>query len=196
MQVHRTVIDGVVQFVPAPHGNPDDFHTATLDAAVAAANGVDTGRFIQDSQSRSVRGVIRGMHGRTGRGESKLVRCAHGAMHDIVVDARPGSPTFGRVASFLLDDTDMRQLYIPAGCLHGFQALTPTVDTCYRIDTAHDPTEDVSVRFDDPDLAIRWPLPVGTMSAKDKAAGSWTALCTRLGVDPRRRTDALGLTSW
>lgn len=196
MQVHRTVIDGVVQFVPAPHSDDGDFHTATLDAAIAAANGVDTSRFIQDSQSRSVRGVIRGMHGRTGKGESKLVRCAHGAMHDIVIDARPGSPTFGRVASFLLDDTDMRQLYIPAGCLHGFQALTATVDTCYRIDTPHDPTEDVSVRFDDPDLAIRWPLPVGTMSAKDQAAGSWTELCARLGADPRRRTDALGLTSW
>ncbi|MBW0103827.1 dTDP-4-dehydrorhamnose 3,5-epimerase family protein [Pseudonocardia sp. KRD291] len=196
MQVHRTVIDGVVQFVPAPHPDADDFHTATLDAAIAAANGVDTSRFIQDSQSRSVRGVIRGMHGRTGAGESKLVRCAHGAMHDIVIDARPGSPTFGRVASFLLDDTDMRQLYIPAGCLHGFQALTATVDTCYRIDTPHDPTEDVSVRFDDPDLAIRWPLPVGTMSEKDRAAGSWTELCARLGADPRRRTDALGLTNW
>lgn len=196
MQVHRTVIDGVVQFVPAPHADDDDFHTATLDAAVAAANGVDVGRFVQDSQSRSVKGVIRGMHGRLGAGESKLVRCAHGAMHDIVVDARPGSPTFGRVASFLLDDTDMRHLYIPAGCLHGFQALTPTVDTCYRIDSPHDPSEDVSVRFDDPDLAIRWPLPVGTMSDKDRAAGSWTDLCALLGTDPRRRTDALGLTSW
>ena len=106
-------------------------------------------------------------------------------MHDIVVDARPASPTFGRVASFLLDDTDMRQLYIPAGCLHGFQALTETVDTCYRIDTVHDPAEDVAVRFDDPDLAVRWPLPIGIMSPRDRAAG-------KLGgaVRPARRPDA------
>ncbi|MBW0105121.1 dTDP-4-dehydrorhamnose 3,5-epimerase [Pseudonocardia sp. KRD291] len=182
MQVHRSVIDGVVQFVPVPHVDEHGFRTVTFDSAVAAAHGLDAGRFIQDSQSRSVQGVIRGMHGRTGAGESKLVRCAHGAMHDIVVDARPGSPTFGRVATFLLDDVERRHLYIPAGCLHGFQALSPTVDTCYRIDTPHDPTEDVSVRFDDPDLAIRWPLPVGTMSTKDRAAGTWAELCARLGV--------------
>ena len=188
MQVHRTVIDGVIAFLPTPEIDGDGFRTLTLDTAVAAAHGVDVGRFIQDSQSRSIHGVVRGMHGRTGRGESKLVRCAHGAMHDIVIDARPHSPTFGRVASFLLDDIEMRHLYIPAGCLHGFQALTPTVDTCYRIDTPHDPTEDVSVRFDDPDLAIRWPLPIGIMSDKDRAAGSWADLCERLGVPPRSVT--------
>ncbi|MET0190127.1 MAG: dTDP-4-dehydrorhamnose 3,5-epimerase family protein [Pseudonocardia sediminis] len=183
MEVHRSVIDGVLQFVPVPHVDGHGFRTVTFDSAVAAAAGVDPGRFIQDSQSRSMQGVIRGMHGRTGKGESKLVRCAHGAMHDVVVDARPGSPTFGRVASFLLDDVERRHLYIPAGCLHGFQALSPTVDTCYRIDTPHDPSEDVSVRFDDPALGIRWPLPVGTTSAKDRAAGTWAELCTRLGVD-------------
>ncbi len=182
MQVHRTVIGGVLQFVPTPAAAGPDVATATFDASVARRHGIDPARFIQDSQSRSARGVVRGLHGRVGVGEAKLVRCAHGAMHDIVVDARPGSPTFGRVATFLLDDTDMRQLYIPAGCLHGFQALTATVDTCYRIDTPHDPTEDVAVRFDDRDLAVRWPLPIGTMSPRDRAAGSWADLCDRLGV--------------
>ncbi len=103
-------------------------------------------------------------------------------MHDVVVDARPGSPTFGRVVTFRLDDEDMHQLYIPPGCLHGFQALTETADTCYRIDREHDPAEDVAVRFDDPDLAVRWPLEVGAMSAKDASAGSWATLCARLGV--------------
>lgn len=196
MQVHRTVIDGVLQFVPSPHADGPGFHSEILDRATAAAHGIDTGRFLQDSQSRSRQGVIRGLHGRTGRGEAKLVRCAHGAMHDIVIDTRPHSPTFGRIATFHLDDTDLRQIYIPAGCLHGFQALTPTADTCYRIDTPHDPTEDVTVRHDDPDLAIRWPLPAGPMSAKDRDAGTWADLCDRLGVAPGRRTDALGLTAW
>lgn len=182
MQVHRSVIDGLVQFVPTSAGAEDG--TVTFDNAVAAAHGIDPGRFIQDSQSRSVQGVVRGMHGRSGRGEAKLVRCAHGAVHDVVVDARPGSPTFGRVATFLLDDVEMRQLYIPAGCLHGFQALTPVVDTCYRIDTPHDPTENITVRHDDPELGIRWPLPVGIMSAKDREAGTWAEHCARLGVRP------------
>ncbi len=192
MQVHRTVIDGVLQFVPTPGSDTHGFAIATFDAAVAHRHGVDPSRFIQDSQSRSRLGVVRGLHGRLGAGESKLVRCAHGAMHDIVVDARPASPTFGRVASFLLDDTDMRQLFIPAGCLHGFQALTEVVDTCYRIDTPHDPAEDVAVRFDDPDLAVRWPLPIGTMSPRDRAAASWSDLCVRLGVPTPEPACAVG----
>lgn len=192
MQVHRTVITGVLQFVPEQHPDPDGFTTATFDASVALRHGLDPHRFVQDSQSRSARGVVRGLHGRHGAGESKLVRCAHGAMHDIVVDARPGSPTFGRVASFLLDDTDMRQLFIPTGCLHGFQALTDGADTCYRIDTPHDPAEDVAVRFDDPDLAVRWPLPIGTMSPRDRSAGSWADLCARLGVPTPEPACAVG----
>lgn len=191
MQVYRTVVGDVLLFVPSHDADPPDA-TATFDAAVAQRHGIDPSRFIQESQSRSVRGVVRGLHGRIGAGEAKLVRCAHGAMHDIVVDARPSSPTFGRVASFLLDDTDMRQLYIPAGCLHGFQALTDTVDTCYRIDTVHDPAEDVAVRFDDPDLAVRWPLPIGTMSPRDRAAGSWAELCDLLGVPTPEPVCAVG----
>lgn len=183
VQVQRTVIDGVLVLVPT--ADRDGESTLTFDSTVALHHGIDPARFIQDSQSRSVRGVVRGLHGRVGRGESKLVRCAHGAMHDVVVDARPDSPTFGRVATFRLDDAGMRQLYIPAGCLHGFQALTATVDTCYRIDAPHDPSEDVAVRWDDPDLAVIWPLAPTVISPRDRSAGSWTDLLAGLGV-PRR----------
>ncbi|MCW0215484.1 MAG: dTDP-4-dehydrorhamnose 3,5-epimerase [Pseudonocardia sp.] len=182
MQVQTTEIEGVLLFVPQPHPDERGFFSRTFDVAAARTAGVDGTAFVQDSQSRSARGVIRGMHGRIGLGESKLVRCAHGALHDVIVDARPGSPTFGRVASFRLDDENMTSLYIPAGCLHGFQSLTDVADACYRMDREHDPAEDVTVRFDDPDLGIAWPLPAGTMSAKDAAAPSWKDLCARLGV--------------
>ena len=183
MQVHRTVIEGVLLMTPTT--DPGGEAAITFDAAVALDHGIDTVRFIQDSQSRSVFGVVRGLHGRVGRGEAKLVRCAHGAMHDVVVDARPASPTFGRVATFRLDDVARRHLYIPAGCLHGFQALTDVVDTCYRIDAPHDPSEDVSVRWDDPDLAVRWPLAPTVISDKDRAAGSWSELRSRLAAGRR-----------
>jgi len=172
MRVVTTELDGVLLFEPTPHRDARGFFSRTSDNAVLAAAGIDP-TFPQDSQSRSVRGVVRGMHGRLGRGEAKLVRCAHGAVHDVVVDARPGSPTFGRWASFTLDDESMRSVYIPRGFLHGFQALTDTADTCYRIDAPHDPTEDVSVAFDDPELAIAWPLPPSMVSDRDRAAGSW-----------------------
>ncbi|WP_158166253.1 dTDP-4-dehydrorhamnose 3,5-epimerase family protein [Mycolicibacterium smegmatis] len=183
MRVEEAKLCGVAVFVPTPHHDTRGFFTRTFDAEVfdawAGAPGA-AARFIQDSQSRSGRGVVRGLHGRLGRGEAKLVRCANGAVHDVLVDARPGSPTFGQHQSFLLDDTDFRHLYVPPGFLHGFQALTATADVCYRIDRPHDPAEDIAVTFDDPDLGIAWPLPVTVVSPRDAAAGSWAALLTQL----------------
>jgi dTDP-4-dehydrorhamnose 3,5-epimerase len=179
MKVETTKLDGVLLFVPMPHHDNRGLFTRTFDAAIAADYGL-TASFIQDSQSRSWRGTIRGMHGRSGRGEAKLVRCAHGAVQDVIVDARAGSPTFGDNLSVLLDDETFVTLYVPPGFLHGFQALTKVADVCYRIDREHDPADDLAVRYDDPDLGIQWPEPVGTISARDQSAGSWTELCAQL----------------
>jgi dTDP-4-dehydrorhamnose 3,5-epimerase len=81
-----------------------------------------------------------------------------------------------------LDDTDFLHLYVPRGFLHGFQALTPTADVCYRIDRPHDPSEDLAVAFDDPDLGISWPLAPTAISARDRSAGSWQQLVSQLGL--------------
>lgn len=181
MRVERTRIDGVLLFIPTPHRDDRGLFTRTFDRATAEGAGLDPARFVQDSQSRSRRGTVRGMHGRGGRGEAKLVRCARGAVHDVLVDARPDSPTFGERMSVLLDDETFVTLYVPPGMLHGFQALTEQTDVCYRIDREHDPSEDLSVRYDDPALGIRWPLPVSAISARDLSAGSWARLRERLG---------------
>ncbi|ETK34334.1 dTDP-4-dehydrorhamnose 3,5-epimerase family protein [Microbispora sp. ATCC PTA-5024] len=175
----RLAIEGVLLFVPVPHHDERGFFTRTFDAAVAAEQGLDPAAFIQDSQSRSRPGTIRGMHGRSGKGEAKLVRCARGAVLDMLVDARPGSPTFGEQVSVLLDDETFAHLYVPPGILHGYQALTEA-DVCYRIDREHDPAEDLAVRYDDPDLALPWPLPAGAISRRDLSAGSWADLRARL----------------
>lgn len=176
MQVLTTPLDGVLVFVPTPHHDDRGLFTRTFDAEIGASHGLTPATFTQDSQSRSHRGVIRGLHGRIGRGEAKLVRCAHGAVLDVVVDARPTSPTFGRHEAFRLDDEDFRHLFIPPGFLHGFQVLTDLADVCYRIDRPHDPSEDVAVRYDDAQLSIAWPEPVTIMSARDLNAGSWATL--------------------
>jgi dTDP-4-dehydrorhamnose 3,5-epimerase len=173
VQVRTTSLDGVVVFVPTPHRDGRGFFTRTFDADIATEHGIDPASFVQDSQSRSRRGVLRGLHGRSGDGEAKLVRCARGAVHDVVVDARPDSPTFGRHEAFRLDDDQFWHLYVPPGLLHGFQALTDEADICYRIDRPHDPSEDLAARYDDPDLAIPWPLPVSGISDRDSAAGTW-----------------------
>jgi dTDP-4-dehydrorhamnose 3,5-epimerase len=181
MRVERGEIEGVLLFVPAPHRDDRGLFTRTFDAEVARAHGLEPASFVQDSQSRSRQGVIRGMHGRGGRGEAKLVRCARGAVLDVLVDARPASPTFGRTSSVRLDDETFTMLYVPPGLLHGFQAMTDLTDVCYRIDREHDPSEDLAVRFDDPDLKIDWPLPAPVVSDRDRSAGSWAELAATLG---------------
>jgi dTDP-4-dehydrorhamnose 3,5-epimerase len=170
-------IAGALLFRPTPHVDERGFFSRTFDAAVMRAAGIDPAAFQQDSLSRSARGVVRGMHTRRGAGEAKLVRCSYGAVFDFIVDMRPASPTYRNWESFELRDDEQASLYVPAGCGHGFQALTDPADVSYRIDRAHDPAEDVSFAFDDPELAIPWPLPVTVMSERDRLAPSFaTAL--------------------
>ena len=163
-------IAGALLFRPVPHVDERGFFSRTFDAGVARAAGIDPAAFAQDSLSRSARGVVRGMHVRRGDGEAKLVRCSYGAIFDVVVDLRPASPTYRNWESFELRDDEQVSLYVPAGCAHGFQALTDPADVSYRIDRPHDPTEDVSIAFDDPELAIPWPLPAAMMSPRDRVA--------------------------
>jgi dTDP-4-dehydrorhamnose 3,5-epimerase len=185
VQIRQTDIAGVVVLAPQPFFDERGLFTRTFDAEIfddyLGTPGASAS-FLQDSQSRSVQGTIRGMHGRSGRGEAKLVRCANGAVHDVVIDIRPESETFGRQVAIRLDDSDFLHLYIPRGLLHGFQALTPTADVCYRIDRPHDPSEDLAVAFDDPDLNIAWPLEPTVISARDRAAGSWRDVVSQLGL--------------
>ena len=152
-------ISGVFLFRPTPHVDERGFFSRTFDAEAIRAVGIDPDGFAQDSLSRSARGVVRGMHTRRGLGEAKLVRCSYGAVLDVVIDLRAGSPTFRNMETFELRDTEQTSLYIPAGCAHGFQALT-------------DPAEDVAIAFDDPDLAIPWPLPPVMLSDRDRSAPS------------------------
>ena len=168
-------IAGALLFKPAPHVDERGFFCRTFDAEVTRAAGIDPARFAQDSLSRSARGVVRGMHLRRADGEAKLVRCSYGAIFDVVVDLRPASPTYRNWESFELRDNEQVSLYVPVGCAHGFQALTDPADVSYRIDRPHDPAEDVSIAFDDPELAIPWPLPVAMMSQRDRSAPSLAA---------------------
>lgn len=182
MRIEQTELRDVLLLTPTPHRDDRGLFTRTFDAVIFDAHlaAPASATFVQDSQSRSRQGVLRGLHGRSGAGEAKLVRCAHGSVFDVVVDIRKQSPTFGRHQSFILDDNAFHHLYIPPGFLHGFQALTPTADVCYRIDRPHDPTEDIAVDPLDADLGIGWPQPVSLISERDAGAGSWQALLGRL----------------
>ena len=178
IQVPR--IAGALMFLPTPHVDERGFFCRTFDREVVRTAGLDPDGFEQDSLSRSAKGVVRGMHVRSGAGEAKLVRCSYGAVLDVVIDLRPDSPTHGNREYFDLTGDNQVTVYVPAGCAHGFQALTDPADVSYRIDRAHDPSEDVTIAFDDPDLDIAWPLPISLMSAKDKAAPSLADATRRL----------------
>jgi dTDP-4-dehydrorhamnose 3,5-epimerase len=163
-------IAGALLFRPQPHVDERGFFSRTFDAQVARDAGIDPAAFAQDSISRSARGVVRGMHLRRGRGEAKLVRCSYGAVFDVIVDLRPQSPSYGNWESFELRGDEQVSLYVPAGCAHGFQALTDPADVSYRIDRPHDPSEDLSFAFADPEVAIPWPLAVSIRSSRDTKA--------------------------
>lgn len=170
MIVEETTLEGVLLFTPAPVRDDRGFFSRTFDADEFRATGLNPEGFAQDSMSRSRRGVVRALHLRSGRGEAKLVRCAFGRIFDVVVDLRKTSPTYGYWQSFDLDGDTQQSVYIPAGCAHGFQALTDPADTAYRIDRRHDPREDVTIAYDDPQLALPWPLEATYRSSRDQEA--------------------------
>jgi dTDP-4-dehydrorhamnose 3,5-epimerase len=181
MDIIQTSIPGLIVFQPQPHRDTRGYFSRTYDVKIIAEAGLDPAAFVQENQSRSYQGVVRGLHGRSGSGEAKLVRCAHGAVLDVAIDARPDSPTFGQMETFLLDDQQCRQVYIPRGFLHGYQALTSVTDFVYRIDDYYNPDEDLTVNYLDPDLAVPWPAPVTIVSDRDRGGDSWAELKQRLG---------------
>jgi dTDP-4-dehydrorhamnose 3,5-epimerase len=164
------VLYGTVVFEPAHDTDEQVFVTRTFDAEVAAAAGVDPRGFVQDTQSRAGKGVVRGLHLRTDGGEGKLVRCASGGVVDVAVDLRPESPTYRQWMTVVLDDIEYRSVWLPPGLAHGFQALTDVADVCCRVNRVHQPAFETTIRYDDPDLAIPWPLPVTGLTTRDQAA--------------------------
>ncbi|RZT87911.1 dTDP-4-dehydrorhamnose 3,5-epimerase [Pseudonocardia sediminis] len=187
MDVLETDLTGVLQFRPSPHRDDRGFFSRTYDDAVAERWGIVRADFVQDSQSRSKHGVLRGLHGRSHGGEGKIIRCAHGSAFVAIVDARPESPTLGRHVTLTLDDEDMASVYVPRRMLVGFQVTGEVADMCYSIDRTHAPDEAIAVRYDDPELAITWPMPPTELSDRDKNAPSWADLLHSLDIDPARR---------
>ena len=167
--VAPTAIDGVYLLTPTPVGDERGWFSRTFDVAWCAAAGLETS-FVQHNQSRSSRGVLRGLHVRGGEGETKLVRCARGAIVDFVVDVRPWSPTFRRSLRVVLDDVDLRQLYLPPFVAHGFQVVSDEADICYLHSRPYEPGADVSISWNDPTLDLDWPLADPVLSPKDAAA--------------------------
>jgi dTDP-4-dehydrorhamnose 3,5-epimerase len=143
-----------------------DMHRDARGFFCEAGHGLDLpSRFCT---ARSSHAVLRGLHVRAGAGEEKLVRCTNGAIFDVVVDLRGGK--LQGWTSLLLTDEEQLTLRIPAGCAHGYQVITPSADVTYQISGTYNSDEDLVIAWNDPDLAIRWPLRPGPMSERDRTA--------------------------
>jgi dTDP-4-dehydrorhamnose 3,5-epimerase len=167
--VRPGAIRGVLHVIPDPFRDERGFFVRTLDAASLRAAGLDPARFVQENQSRSRRGTLRGLHCRRELTEGKLVRCARGRVFEAIVDLRPWSPTFLVQEHLVLDDRAHRQVFVPPGCAHGFLVLSPLADICYKHDAPYRPGLEAGVRWDDPELAIPWPSRPAILSERDRA---------------------------
>lgn len=163
-----TTLAGPVLLEPVVHGDERGFFLETYRRSVLAELGV-ADDFVQDNHSRSRQGVVRGMHFQPGM--AKLIRCARGAILDVLVDLRRSSPGFGSWQGFELSDSNHHALYCPDGFGHGFCVLSDVADVIYKTSAYYDPALEAGFAYDDPAVGIEWPANLDlAVSARDRQA--------------------------
>jgi dTDP-4-dehydrorhamnose 3,5-epimerase len=168
-----TRLHGPILFAPRAFADERGFFVETYRLQWHAELGLpQEERFIQDNHSRSTHGVVRGMHFHIGPGVAKLVRCARGRILDVLVDLRHGSPTYGEWEGFELDDSTLHELYVPVGFAHGFCVLSDVADVLYKQTAYYDTAVERGFAWDDPDVAIEWPLPREELSVSERDASA------------------------
>lgn len=172
MRFIKTNIDGVVIVEPRVFPDARGYFFESYNADEFAKNGI-TNVFVQDNQSKSKYGVVRGLHCQLGEyAQAKLVRVLQGTVLDVAVDIRRNSPTFGKYVSVELSDENMRQLFIPRGFLHGFSVLSETAVFAYKCDNFYHPDAEFGIRYDDAEIGVDWKIPADKIltSEKDRIA--------------------------
>lgn len=166
--VETTVLPGVLIVTPKRFEDPRGFFMQTYHKAEYQAAGIPA-HFVQDNMSRSCRGTLRGLHYQLKHPQAKLVSVTQGAVRDIVVDIRVGSPHFGQWVAVHLSAENHRQLFVPEGFAHGFQVLSDTADFTYKCGDFYTPGDEYGIRWNDPDILIEWDsIDAPVISAKDE----------------------------
>lgn len=170
MKVIQSQLSGALILEPEVHADQRGFFFESFNARrFAQATGFE-GAFVQDNHSRSARGVLRGLHYQLQQPQGKLIRVIAGEVYDVAVDIRRHSPTFGRWSGVRLSAENKRQLWLPEGFAHGFLVLSEFAELLYKVTDYYAPTHERCLRWDDPGLAIAWPLDAPPqLSAKDRA---------------------------
>lgn len=179
MKLIDTRLQGPLLIEPAAHGDDRGFFVESYRANGLAELGVSDD-FVQDNHSRSGRGVVRGIHFAIGDGQAKLVRCARGAIFDVLVDLRAGSPTFGEWEAHELNDETLRLLYVPIGFGHGFCVTSDVADVTYKLSSYYSQDVERGFAFDDPEVGIEWPGVELIYSERDAAAPRLSEIAAEL----------------
>lgn len=167
MNVIPTALPGVLIIEPTVFGDQRGFFLESFQLERYREAGIGL-PFVQDNHSRSARGVLRGLHFQRRRPQGKLVRVSRGAVYDVAVDIDPDSPTYGRYAAVELSDENHRQFWVPPGYAHGFCVLSDIADFEYKCTDYYDPADEGGLLWNDPDIAIPWPLDQPLLSDKDR----------------------------
>lgn len=175
-EIRQLALAGVLEIVPQRFGDSRGFFSETYSSRRLAEAGLDVD-FVQDNHSYSQpAGVVRGLHYQLdAHAQDKLVRVVRGAIFDVAVDMRRSSPTLGHWVGLAVSAQAWNQIFIPKGFAHGFVTVEPDTEVVYKVSSQYAPDAERSIRFDDPDLAIAWPLAGGdvTLSDKDAKAGAF-----------------------
>ncbi|WP_372638280.1 dTDP-4-dehydrorhamnose 3,5-epimerase [Cohnella sp.] len=181
MKLVETKLKDVWILEPAVHGDHRGYFMESYNKASFESLGLHFD-LIQDNHSLSTEvGVIRGLHyQKSPKAQTKIVRVLTGAIYDVAVDLRPGSPTFGEWVGVHLSEDNKRQLVVPKGFAHGFCTTAPHTQVLYKVDEYYSPEHDSGIRWDDPDLGIEWPAAEPILSDKDRGQPSFKAFVDRL----------------
>jgi dTDP-4-dehydrorhamnose 3,5-epimerase len=173
MQIAETSIPGLLLVRPRVFEDERGWFAETFNQQTFAERGLPD-RFVQDNQSHSRRGVLRGLHYQLGAAQGKLVRVLKGKIYDVVVDLRKGSKTLGQWAGFELSEEENQALWVPEDFAHGFLVLSEWADVMYKVTRPYDPKAERTLRWDDPTVGIRWPWEgAPLLSAKDAVGQFW-----------------------
>lgn len=167
MKIIETPLPGVIIIEPKVFGDKRGFFLETYREDVLRDAGI-TEHFVQDNHSRSTRGVLRGLHYQMTQTQGKLIRVTTGAVYDVAVDVRQGSPNFGQWAGAQLDEDNMHIMYVPPGFAHGFVVLSDSADFNYKCTDYYHPESEQGIAWNDPDIGIDWPISEVSLSEKDK----------------------------
>lgn len=169
MEFRRTDLEGVLIIEPTVHLDSRGFFLESYHFPKYREGGIKA-TFIQDNHSRSAHGVLRGLHAQLRPAQAKLVRVTLGEVFDVVVDIRPGSQSFGQWVGTRLSAENFRQIYVPAGFAHGFVTLSETAELQYKCDAIYEPSGEIAIRWDDPEIGVEWPVEAPSLSERDARA--------------------------